>query len=144
MLRLAITFSVFFAIFSVAEFFFSGPDINIKHMFILSGLVTFSYYLCQILGMLSLIPFTSKTMQGRIEKKYTLISFNDAVAKELMRLQETVLQLKVSQPYYKKNGLSESFWSIYFKCNNYPESFICTWLEKPDDSPDQKKHEKYK
>lgn len=67
------------------------------------------------------------------ESKYDLVSFNDAVANELMRIRSDLVNIKIKQSNLGWNNISKDFLQMFWTFNVYPSSFLCTYLETPED-----------
>lgn len=85
---------------------------------------------------------SSRESEVDLGKKCELISFNDAVANELMKIRSDLIAIKIKQN--NNNGwdnISSDFMQLYLTYNAYPSCFLCTYLETPEDYSEADKYQ---
>jgi len=124
MLRFIIVFAVGFVSVFIVETLLGGAEI--KSVIIISSFSAAFYFLGELVDMLSLSPRTGKNIRS---KRYTLASFNDSIAKEIMKIRSDLASIRVKLKDY--GGLikhSEEFAKLFAMCCKYPDTFLCTYV----------------
>lgn len=130
---------IFFNIFGWCFIAYSIIDavneINFQKVLIISCVLTAFYYLCEILKIVSGIPKKYETCRGR---KYNLISFDDAIADEIMRVRKNQINFKLMQDKFNQinmplgmDNAPDIFLRLYWLYLDYPYNAICKQYETP-------------
>lgn len=134
-------FIITFIICFTAAYIFEGDELS-KSDFLIILFISFGFTIVSYLREILSLNGPNDKKVGReycnVGDKFELISFNDAIAGELIKIRSDLVEIRTDQlrqdkDYVHLKNIPRNFWNLYNMCVQYPYSVIGTHYKTSSD-----------